>query len=88
MIVDLNFFVKSFDKIRIYTKEPGKNKTEKPIILKPDSTVKDVAEKILHGFSNKVKETRLTGPSSKFPNQKVGLAHKLKDLDIVEFNVR
>jgi len=78
---------KSFNKIRVYTKEPGKKKTEKPIILKPDSTVKDVAEKILHGFSNKVKETRITGPSSKFPNQKVGLKHKLKDLDVVEFKV-
>jgi len=79
---------KSFNKIRIYTKEPGKNKTEKPIILNPDSTVKDVAEKILHGFSTKVKETRLTGPSSKFPNQKVGLQHKLKDLDVIEFKVK
>lgn len=76
---------KSFDKIRVYTKEPGKNKTQRPIILNPNSTVKDVAEKILHGFSHKVKETRITGPSSKFSNQKVGLKHKLKDLDIVEF---
>lgn len=79
---------KSFNKIRIYTKEPGKPKTDKPIILNPDSTVKDVAEKILHGFSNQVTETRITGPSSKFPNQKVGMKHKLKDLDIIEFKTR
>jgi len=79
---------KSFDKIRIYTKEPGKEKTQIPIILKQGSEVKDVAEKILHGFSNQIKETRITGPSSKFPNQKVGLNHKLKDLDVVEFKTR
>lgn len=79
---------KSFGKIRIYTKEPGKEKSDRPIILNPDSTVKDVAEKILHGFSKKVKESFVTGPSSKFPNQRVGLTHKLKDKDIIEFRTR
>lgn len=78
----------SFDKIRVYTKEPYKEKSPKPIILKKDSTAKDVAEKILHGFSNKIKETKIWGPSSKFPGQKVGLNHELKDLDVVEFKTR
>ena len=78
----------SFDKIRVYTKEPGKEKSPKPIIMKPDSTLKDIAEKILKGFSKKVKETRIWGPSSKFPGQKIGLKHKLKDLDVVEFKTR
>ena len=75
----------SFDKIRVYTKEPRKEKSPKPIILEPNSTIKDVAEKILKGFSSKVKETKIWGPSSKFSGQKVGLKHKLKDKDIVEF---
>lgn len=80
---------KSFDKIRIYTKEPGKEpKKERPLILEPDSTVKEVAEKILHGFSDKVKETKIWGPSSKFGGQIVGLNHKLKDLDVVEFKTK
>jgi len=79
---------KSFNKIRVFTKEPSKPRSEKPIILNPNSTVKDVAEKIFHGFSKQVKETFITGPSSKFPNQKVGLTHMLKDLDVVEFRTR
>jgi ribosome-interacting GTPase 1 len=79
---------RSFDKIRIYTKEPGKEKSKKPMILDPDSDIKDVAEKILKGFSQKIKETKIWGPSSKFPGQKVGLKHKLKDLDVVEFKTR
>lgn len=83
-----NKLLQSFNKIRIYTKEPGKEKSKRPIILEPDSTVKQVAEKILHGFSNKVKETKIWGPSSKFPGQKVGLQHQLKDLDVVEFKTR
>jgi uncharacterized protein len=79
---------KSFGRMRIYTKEPGKEKSRKPIILFPESTVKNVAEKILKGFSSKIKETRIWGPSSKYPGQVVGLAHKLKDLDVVEFKTR
>jgi hypothetical protein len=72
-------------RIRVYTKEPGKEHSKKPVMLSPDSTVRNIAEKILKGFSDKVKETKIWGPSSKFPGQKVGLNHKLKDLDIVEF---
>ncbi len=75
-------------KIRVFTKEPGKGKTERPIILNPDSTIKEIAEKILHGFSKNIKETRIWGPSSKFAGQKVGLTHKLKDLDVVEFKTK
>ena len=56
--------------------------------MKPNSKVIHVAEKILKGFSKKVKETKIWGPSSKFPGQKVGLQHKLKDLDVVEFKTR
>ena len=80
----------SFDKIRIYTKDPNKKEhdTKKPVILKPGATVKKVAEKILHGFSKQVKQIKIWGPSSKFPGQVVGLNHKLKDLDIVEFKTR
>ncbi len=78
----------SFDKIRIFTKEPRKEKSSRPIILEPLSTVENVAEKILKGFSKKVKETKIWGPSSKFLGQKVGLKHKLKDLDVVEFKTK
>ena len=77
-----------FNKIRIFTKEPGKNKSEKPIIMEPFSNVKDVAEKIFKGFSKNVVETKIWGPSSKFPEQKVGLNHVLKDMDVVEFKTR
>lgn len=78
----------SFGNIRVFTKEPGKEKSPRPIILKPSPSVKEVAEKIFHGFSKQVKEARITGPSSKFPNQKVGLSHRLKDLDVVEFRTK
>jgi ribosome-interacting GTPase 1 len=75
----------NMNSIRVYTKEPGKSPSPNPVVLRVGSTVKDIAESIRNGFSKTVKESRITGPSSKFPNQKVGLEHILKDKDIVEF---
>jgi len=84
-----NKIFQSFDKLRIYTKEPGKEFVKKhPMILEPNSTIKDVSEKILKGFSEKIKQTKIWGPSSKFPGQIIGLKHKVKDLDIIEFKTR
>jgi hypothetical protein len=72
--------------IRVFTKSPEqKNPEKKPVILKPGSTVEQAAEKILKK-GIKIKEVRVTGPSSKFPNQKVGLKHELKDKDIIEIH--
>ena len=74
-----------FKVIKIYTRHPGTKQDNIPVILEPNSTLKDVAEKVLHGFSNKVKYAKIIGPSCKFPNQQVGLKHIVKDKDIVEF---
>lgn len=79
----------SFDVIRVYTKHRGKEKNKEkensPIILQPNANLEDVAEKILHGYSKKVKYAKIWGPSSKFPGQRVGLKHVVKDKDMVEF---
>lgn len=78
----------SMNIIRVYTKEPGKSPSPQPVVLAKGSTILDVAESIYKGFSNKVSETRLTGPSGKFANQRVGLNHVLKDGDVLEFKTR
>lgn len=75
----------TFPIIRIYTKEPKKEASKIPLILKKDSTIENTAEKILKGLSKKIKRARIWGPSSKFSGQVVGLEHILKDRDIVEF---
>jgi len=80
---------KQFNIIRIYTKEPHKPASTKPMIMKPPkNTVEDAAKKVSNQLFQTLKETRVTGPSAKFPNQKVGLKHELKDKDIVEFHTR
>jgi len=79
---------KSFDIARIYLKEPGKNPSNKPLIVRPNTPILGVANKISHELAKTIKEVRIWGPSSKFPNQKVGLNHLVKDKDIVEFKTR
>jgi len=79
---------KTFPIVRVYTKEPKKEATKEPMILKKSSTIKDVAEKILKGMSKKIKQTRIWGPSSKFGGQSVGLEHALKDKDTIEFKLK
>jgi len=78
-----------FSIMRIYTKEPqNRERSNTPIIMKPGSTVGNLAEKIYHGMSKNMKEAKVWGPSSKFPGQGVGLKHELKDLDTIEFRTK
>ena len=79
---------KTFPIIRVYTKEPKKEASKDPMILKENSTFKDAAEKILKGMSKKIKRARVWGPSSKFGGQIIGLEHVLKDKDIIEFQTK
>jgi ribosome-interacting GTPase 1 len=55
------------------------------MILPVNSTLKDAIEKIRKGMSERVKRSRVWGPSSKFGGQVIGLDHVMKDKDIVEF---
>lgn len=88
-IVDLKEKMFSvMDVVRIYLKEPGKEPKGEPLVLKPGATIKDVAEGIRKGFYLTISETRITGPSGKFPNQRVGMTHVVKDRDVVEFHTR
>ncbi len=82
-----NIFTK-FPIIRIYTKEPKKEASKEPMILKKDSTFKDAVEKILKGISKNIKRAKVWGPSSKFGGQIIGLDHILKDKDIIEFQTK
>jgi len=75
----------SFPIIRVYTKEPKKEPSAEPMILNKGSLLKDAVEKIRKGMSGKIKMSRIWGPSSKFGGQVIGLEHKLKDKDIIEF---
>ena len=78
---------KSFGVIRVYTKEPKKEVSKEPVILKQNSQIKELAEKIFKKMPQ-IKQIKIWGPSSKFSGQIVGPKHVLKDKDIVEFNIK
>jgi ribosome-interacting GTPase 1 len=74
----------SLDIIRIYTKENDGTISEKPLVLKNNSTVNDVAKRLHNKFIKKFKYAKIFGKSAKFPGEKVGLDHNLVDNDIIQ----
>lgn len=75
------------DIIRVYTKEPGKEHTKDPMVIKKGSAIKGAAEKIRKDFSKRFKFARVWGKSAKFPGQRVGIGHRLEDQDILELHL-
>ena len=74
--------------IRVYTKEPGKKKSDLPMILKEKSKIRDLAEKIHNDFVKKFNYAIVWGKSVKFQGQRCGLDHELQDGDIVEIYLK
>jgi len=74
--------------IRICTKEPGKKASERPMILKKNGSIRDLAKQIHKDFPGRFIKAIIWGTSSKFPGQTVGLDHILHDKDIVELYVK
>ncbi len=78
----------NLDKIRIYTKEPGKKKSEIPMIINKNSIIHDIAEKIHKDYPKRFIKAKIWGKSAKFEGQIVGIGHKLEDKDIVELYIK
>jgi small GTP-binding protein len=67
--------------IRIYPE-----KDDVPMILDKGSTIEDFAGKVHKRVLKELESATISGPSAKFPNQKVGLKHVLEDNDHVKIN--
>ena len=78
------------DFIRVYMKEPKKEADMKePMIMKRNSTIKDVCEKMHKEFVSKFRFARIWGPSSKFPGQQFRrVDHVLIDGDVLEIHLK
>jgi len=74
--------------IKVYTKQPGKEKEYPPLALKKKSTVHDFAVHIHKDFAKKLTFARVWGLSARFDGQRVNLKHVLKDNDIVELHLK
>lgn len=77
------------DFMRVCMKEPKKDAdTEKPLIIKRNSTIEDVCDKLHKDFAKKFKFAKVWGKSAKFPGQRLFLKHVLQDKDILEIHLR
>lgn len=72
----------------VYCKEAGKKADlGVPLIIRKDSTIRDMCNKLHKEFASRFKFARVWG-SAKFPGQKLSLNYTLKDGDIVEIHLR
>ena len=71
--------------IRVFTKPVGKPVEDKAVVMKPNSTVKDLIERINKSWLKTFKFARIFD-NTNFSGRKVGLDYVLKDNDIVELH--
>jgi len=79
---------KKIGKIKVYTKQPGREKDFPPVAFDKGSTVRDVARKVHKDFFKSFKYAKISGESAKFKWQTVGLDHLLADDDVVELHMK
>lgn len=79
----------SIDFIRIYMKPQGESADlQEPMIIRKDSTVEDVCERLHRDFKKKFRYARVWGSSAKHPGQRAGLDHVLHDEDILSLIIQ
>ena len=75
--------------ISIYLKPPGQEADlDEPLIVRTGATVAMVCDQLHRQFRKRFRYAAVTGPSSKFPGQTVGLNHVLAQGDILSIVVR
>jgi len=81
------YIFKMLSIIRIYTKEPSdKEPSPNPIVVKEGTTVINIAKELHSSLYKRFQYGRVWGQSAKYPGQKVGSNHMLKDSDILEIH--
>lgn len=69
--------------VRVYLRHAG-GVDDEPIALHLGATVEDVADAIHHDLGASFRGARIWGSSARFDGQRVGRAHVVADLDVVE----
>lgn len=76
---------KKLDLMHIYTKRRGeKADLEEALVVRQNTTIREVCERLHRDLKKNFRYALVWGKSVKHPGQRVGLAHKLKDGDIVQ----
>lgn len=77
-------FFEMLNVVRVYTRDPSRGVSKKPIILKKPAIVADVAKRIHRRFIKDFKFARVWRKSERVEVLKVGLDFELRDLDIIQ----
>ncbi len=81
--------VNRLELIQIYLKKQRrKTDYDEPLIVKNNSTIKDVCDKIHRKFKSQFRYAVVTGPSAKHRNQRVGLEHVVEEGDVITIIVK
>ena len=64
---------------------PRLEKKGSPVTVKHGTNIRELAKKLHTEIFNELKCAYVDGPSTKHPNQRVGITHTLKDEDIITF---
>ncbi len=77
------------DFIRIYLRPKGREADYvEPLIVKNGASVRDVCDKLHREMRRELRYAQIWGKSAKFGGQRVGLAHSLKDEDVLTLITR
>ena len=79
---------KSLGLIRVFTKEPGREHNELPVVLKEGAVIRDIAAKIRKDYVARFEYAKIWGKSAKFPGQSVGIEYELHDQDLIELHLK
>jgi hypothetical protein len=72
------------DFIRLYMRpKGGETDFKEPLIIRRDSTIEDVCNKLHRGMKKEFRYGLVWGKSVKFGGQRVGLQHVLEDEDVL-----
>ncbi len=75
--------------IRVFLKPQGQEADlVEPLVIKEDSTVGMVCDYLHRDFREKFRYARIWGQSAKYPGQRVGIEHVIKDEDLLSIVVR
>lgn len=75
--------------IRVYLKPRGqRDASEEPVILRDGATVADVCGLLHRDFVDRFRHARVWGPGARFPGQRVGMDHALRDGDVLTIATR
>jgi len=75
---------KKLDFVRIYMRRrTGETDFEEPMVVRGGATIGDVCDKVHRGMKDEFRYAQVWGKSVKFGGQRVGVAHRLMDQDVL-----